>query len=418
MIKKTLLWLWITFLSFIGFSSALTVYNVWDAYYDWNAVLNWLNFSYNNTSKIFHLWNEQRNTIYTKFWWESDWLHYTKFNYNSRNKAYWKINWFYICSSNFLDDLGDENVFSFYLNQESACQYHDWYTDIDNYLHQGSIYFWTFNTTQNDNWSVLCYQNWTDNRLCFDLSNVTVLWNSFLSDSEINWIDNPFFNWWWGGLGWNNTNNNYLCPTVWQLLNTYSSEYNTGLCYSSSLLLQNWVVTTVEPQSIFELFENQSEFNNYRQLYWNYCSNSVSVSSDCQNAFAWKDLQYTLLAKIPWSIPSLNLYSYCNLALNQDPNTSTCVAEGVYNTGVTREDVINSIINWDYQVIVPSTWSVADDVFWSWMELNWDFINTLQSIYSKFTSFFTTQSWGWNWILPWYIISMLLVIILFKLFKK
>ena len=136
-----------------------------------------------------------------------------------------------------------------------------------------------------------------------------------VSSNILNYLSNsPFWSpWGW----WAVWNNNYLCPTVWQLLNTYSSEYNTSLCYSSSLIYSWNSVVSVSPQSIFELFENQSDFVNYRQLYSNNCNLSpMSDNTACNNIFQWKNLQYSLIAKIPWTVNSLNLYSYCNLALN------------------------------------------------------------------------------------------------------
>lgn len=400
MIKKTLLWLWISLFSLVGFSFWVSLsWSLWDGTIDKN-----LNFN-PNPLVIPSGW-----TNCTRYYWWVDWEMYlwqycgpSPSPYN--HYVYWKVlfsfNW---SVSTWFYDLVKNWSFvpvSYSIDWEGIASSSSTLTFYDNSWRSFSSSC-GFSYDSNRQLFLVCYWN---------NLNVVEVW----SDLEFPINNSPF--WWWG---WWSVNNNYLCPTVWQLLNTYWSEYNTWLCYSSSLIMSWWSVVSVSPQSIFDLFPTQSDFVNYRQLYSNYCSQSpvAWVSSSCSSAFQWKDIEYTLIAKIPWSINSLSLYSYCNLALNQDPNTSTCVASGVYNTGVSRQDVINSIVNWDYQVVIPSSWSITSDVIWSWNYFDWDIFWSIQSIYTKFTSFFTTQTWNIVWILPWYIIAMLLVIILFRLFKK
>lgn len=210
----------------------------------------------------------------------------------------------------------------------------------------------------------------------------------------------------------------WVCPTVWQLLATYSSDYNSSLCYSSSLLMSWGSVVSVTPNTIFELYPTLAEFRADRELFWNYCSNSVSLGWTCQQAFSWKDIEYTLLAKIPWSVKTADLYQYCNLSLNHSSNESTCVSSWVYQTTwYTREDVIKDLVDWDYSIVVPSEDSIVSQTLWDWYEWNWDIITTIQSLFWKFTSLFKQQTWNTPCKLPIYIVSFLLVIILFRLFK-
>ena len=231
-----------------------------------------------------------------------------------------------------------------------------------------------------------------------------------------------------------------ICPTVWELLRKYdNSVYNTWLCYSPTVIYSWWAFQQVIPSSIFDLFTDFNEYKTYLSLYANYCNTNVYADNTlCTEAFTWKYLQYVYIANLKnWNFfdrySDFDLYQYCNLALNHDPNTTTCVWSGVYqwNDQITNEDVINSIANSTYNPVLPSTWYVNGgntvynnflNNYIAWENNNstytWDAIIQINKIFKVFTSLFQEQTWYYNPILPEYIIIFLLLIILFRIFKK
>ena len=237
----------------------------------------------------------------------------------------------------------------------------------------------------------------------------------------------------------NTTYNEYSCPTIKQLINTYGEEYNTGLCYSSNIIDSGGTATTVTPKTIFELYNTYTSLNEDITNYNIFC-NRESTKNICQSIFENKQEQYTLIAKIPSNIQTTKLYQYCNLSLNYQPNQTTCTLSwgmiGLY-TGVSINDIVSEIWKIDYTVITPwrppestgtGNWSgsVYDYLLWDQeddterrnvVQNAKNIIKTMKELYTKFTWIFRGRE-GKQGIIPFYITWLILLIVLFKLFKK
>jgi len=382
----------------------------------WNFLSEfwWLSFN------MFTFWQDNY------FFWPSDeynqyWLFYTKFCWeNNWYRCHeWFNNYFYVCDTFTPDNYTnhwancipqtDENLLINILNWVDNTQYRY-------YIHSDVWAFWR-----------LCFSSNVWNSICLSQEPY---WNHPASNSLSlgNFSDVSSSYIWISPAGWLNNNtvssDVYLCPTVWQLLSSYdSSIYNTWLCYSSSLILSWWSIISLDPVSLFDLFNSRSDFISYSDLYNTYCNNFVVNWSQCFDIFSWLDLQYSLLSKA-YSNNNVNpsyLYQYCNLSLNYDSNTSTCVWSWIYINPweISADDIISSVIWWDYFNLsqLPSSWSNVSEVL-SWDYYTWDFISSLDDLWNKFTWLFWQQVSNNNWVLPFYIIWMFLLVVLFKFFKK
>ena len=234
-----------------------------------------------------------------------------------------------------------------------------------------------------------------------------------------------------------------VCQLWLQLINTYGSDYTENLCYSSSLIYSWWTIQQITPKTIFELYPTYTWFTADISTYNTYCR-SPNTTQACQTAFNWKDIEYTLLAKIPDNIKKANLYQYCHLQLDyEDKNATTCTlqASGLMATGInetiTVNDIITAIGEEDYTVITPwtppeatGTWNWSGSVYdgllgnneddterWNIIENAKNIVQTMKELYAKFTGIFRAREWT-SWFIPEYITWILLLIILFKLFKK
>lgn len=450
MIKRLCKWLftiWIIWLWIINFSSATpTLHSVW-----------WVFTSPNNSS--YEVWVLNKWTVFTQylwhwkkvfspntslFFWTKDWFPYIWTNYRYSNWKYreWYLKYYFTCPV----ITSETSLSNFY----SSCTY-GWVliddsfpTIIWNFLSKinSNDYFlfeevyksWYWNTlnlcfSSSEVWSSVCFSSyfcfWSS---CFyDLFSWSLeLWNvnfSSIPDSII-W-DSPWVLWWDNWDEWSIWSS-YMCPTVWQLLTTYdSSIYNTWLCYSNSLIMSWWNLITITPKSIFELFNDRNEYLNYVNLYSSYCLSSAQNNSQCVNAFTWKDIEYSYLANAfsKWNVKPSYLYQYCNLSLNYDKNASTCVGSWITldPSEISENDFINSIIGWDFTKIyqLPNTWDDSVYNVFSWDYSDTDILGWIQWFYNLFTWLFKQQlDWTSVWILPKYIVAFLLVIVLFKFFKR
>lgn len=228
----------------------------------------------------------------------------------------------------------------------------------------------------------------------------------------------------------------WSCPTIQDLINAYPTNYNTWLCYSSSLIISGGTLQTVTPSSIFELFPSIQEFWNYINLYNNYCTNANTTTA-CQTAFDWNQDKYTLIAKLPNETNRIGIYQYCHYQLNiENKNTSTCVMSTgeMYATGV-NEQIAEEIENQNTSLIwliedsiqnikeIPTfnTWYVFDELLDDGETrtdgIKLDVFKTFLLLWSKITTIFYFRN-SQPWIIPEFITTIIIIIVLFKLFKK
>lgn len=302
MIKKILLWLWISVVSFIGFSnSAWVVRDNWNYWYstidnsiDLNVTSKWFLMSQRfwNTKRMLALSSNDWWRLY--FFWSLNNRPYIFVNYS--NVFYqWFTQVYYICPYNFsslnnsldgctansIDENFSLNVWDFFnsINSNDIWWYNFEYTSnscysnyvlVNNYCFSSSKYnqsicfkWWWFNDS-----SCWVYNWWYENSLWF------ASWINFTTISDSYLLDPPWrsTSWWW-----NNNDNNDIWEW-WIELNSFDSALNyyekhywwdVSICYAwvnslNYLYWQNWVS--------FELWQWLSIFDIYTQLYWTWDS--------------------------------------------------------------------------------------------------------------------------------------------------
>lgn len=219
------------------------------------------------------------------------------------------------------------------------------------------------------------------------------------------------------------------CPTIQQLIDAYGTEYNESLCYSAKrLLTETWIVITT-PQSIFELFPTYDEWKEWYNTYKNYCKGTSTEI--CRQAFSGEQAQWSIYNKAPTD--TIGLYQYCHLQLEiEDKTQTTCVMStwAIYATGVNEairkeslnkqsaiDIMIGSMVN--LENVLPTSGSVLDALKNEWEERKIDrnFIDSIQELYNTFMTLFHYRN-GVSGIIPDYITRIILIIVLFAVFKK
>lgn len=108
------------------------------------------------------------------------------------------------------------------------------------------------------------------------------------------------------------------------------------------------------------------------------------------------------------------LYTYCDLLINHNNNE-----EYTGNTA-TPDMRRNGIDTENQEIVLPVTWSVFDELQQDWefkRNKAQDVRDTINSVYTKLTKIFKLRWWVQG-IIPDYITRILLLIILFAIFKK
>lgn len=451
MLKKILWWI-ILCIGIINITNAWYVFK-------FNNTYSWP-FDVNYDINVFWKWIPLTNSL----WYSKKMLYITNWRYMFWNEnqlpyiysngIYWQINFYKVCPNLWWE----WNPFWTTACNSYPCNVNYWQnncsqTNITNAEETKNI-IWNFFNTLNqstdyyyihyvNNLTMFCFYSSNLNKiLCFfqpSSSNWTNYWASF------EWINsNLLYNppsysptWWWENEWWNNTwwnattnNNTYLCPTIQQLIDTYPSQYNTGLCYSSNLIYSWWSIQQVEPKTTMELWSTYKEYTDDINLYYNYCT-PPATNETCLNAFQWKTEQRSLISKLPSNVDKMNTYEYCHLQLDYpDKNASTCVASGIVAPWIkdtmTTEDFINAIVNGNYNMIIAGTgsqtgsWNIYNEIYGtgdrSIFDIDWNILNNFDDLYTKITGIFNNREWN-DGIIPEYITRIFLIIILFSLFK-
>ena len=481
-IKKILLTLWIVWITLFWYSYAIfpnardctRIWNwysycifeldipneFWYAYAWWrewfilNNVLDWhLNFE--NNQIILQDNNDVSRNL--TFWW-NNWKLYWITSYQSSNNIYWQ--WYIkICESSYSNNWFINDCY--YNNPDLSNKYSIDYNNLnlnanfDKYIYINTDYNWRIDWI-NENW-MFCFSDTTnDYSLCFlyyiwnpDYWYQMFSWTNNLISNVQSWtweryniFDNSSpFNWW----GWNEETTTWwtkFCPPVKVYIDIiYWWNYNTWYCYSNTEQVSWWTIIDVEPIDIFTAFPTYQELINKYTLLSQNCRtetawNTIEQCTETIQAI-WKK-QTEILLKINQSQLKTNkIYEYCRMKINytwdNERNTGICelTEEERYapwiNSWINETpDIIEQISDRVYenqQIIIPEDWTIFDTILPDWIITrkqaftNIDFFKNLTQIISKIFILRKIRP-NVDWILPPVITSLLLLIILFKIYKN
>lgn len=447
-----------------------TEYDTWGTiYYDGN-------FYYNGTLNI--LWYKQYFENSSHSWYTSTYLIYNEFSWTTMFNGIeyndlWKTSIYLqtwteakYCTFN----TWDSNAWAVCATpRANKAQYNKTVQQVQEWINWASltwfrVYYWASSSIQVPNVQTiiaicLSFDNWFNYCMPFETHTENNMWNTmtrawYTTQTKIvneqsgiiplNYIlenytkyPNPFeFEHQEIPTTWKTETTTILwqCPTIREILSTYWSEYNTWICYSATrLLTQTWIVNTTA-QSIFELYptftDRSQDYNYYKQ----YCDNVPT--SVCREAFSWNEIKWSLLNKTPQDNP-IAIYQYCHLQLNiQDKNATTCVLStwNYYATWVDEaiieeiqgnqsvlDIMLNSFNNLKDELPSFSSGTVFDEFLEegeTWKDgFKLDIFKTFIELWSKITSIFIFRH-QYDGIIPTYITSIIVIILLFKILKK
>lgn len=222
-----------------------------------------------------------------------------------------------------------------------------------------------------------------------------------------------------------------MCYTIQQKIDTFPSNYNTGMCYSTNKIWSGNQFITVTPKSMLELRPTYQEYENDVNLYQNYCWNYVANNTACTEAFSWNEDKRSIINKLynQGTQTILRSYDYCYLQLSfteEQKNTRTNCTMWTWlqhGSWITTDEIIEDMENHRITIITPDwttvySWFRNNDDVEEEANLSYDgIIETMQSIRWKLTNIFYYRSWVTG-IIPDYITRILLLIVLFAIFKK
>lgn len=482
MIKKCLLWIISFVLFWISFSFAVDYKHnsqqtsqIWtsitsQANDSYNLLVNW---KWNLLTQYFWVWKRLfQIQDWTYFLWAvNSWGNIRPYMYVStyyqnwiKKSTQWFLETYLLCDYDWSWSTYPTNCTRYYIDDWN---FDNWATRIMSTLNNNWYYYYhylneihTLNYTDVKYWWLLvcfwssnfnkslCFYWWLENFYCQAVSNCTPIINSFYLHSCNWWSYCSLSNlaWWSLSLSpyFDNINGSILmwppwytenptdttaiytqtCPLIKDVMANMWTQYNTWLCYSNSYTMSWTTVISKTPMFIRDVFTDYDDFNNYMNLYDQYCT-PPATSESCGNAFAWLTDKYQIVSKVynKTAVESKTLWNYCYMS-TLPANSTTCTASWTnlwwwIDSNPTPDELVSSVAwwQWSYMVVTPWSWTVASQVVWS-DTFSGDIITNIQNIYAKFTSFFTTQTWNTKGVLPSYIIWMLLVIILFRLFKR
>ena len=221
-----------------------------------------------------------------------------------------------------------------------------------------------------------------------------------------------------------NRPNTYYCPTVRELMSRFWDNYYTWMCYSARIITSG-NTQTVERQSIFEIFTDYTDYTNRINIYNNNCRAPYTLEN-CRQAFTGNYNKQSIISNLmnQNGVEVKNVWNYCNMWLNYDPNTTTCVGSGIIAEPATNEEILEAIVNWKFRVIAPNKTGTVMDYLLTWnqtrttQEGTRDVFWSLENIYNKITTLFRWRS-GKQGIIPPYIMWICFATILFTIiFKK
>lgn len=452
--KKILLWM----LVLLSCTACITqaesyVVNIWENMYNttyWNYT-----YTYNIDSNLNFKTDDTYNTFfYTYDWWWYNGIRSRMLFWNDnklytywafqQDMIYWQgyISWF--CMSNTTD-------YETYCNKFNRTNYN---TNIDTFYELWAIYDQVYFNA--DTYTpILCFiSNTQDIVSCIhqeisyqrNLQNTITPWNLISTiwikpeqfvNEESKRQSSPFIAPWpwteWTPIA---------CRSINDMIRAYGKVYNTWMCYTPWITISWWQIVTTEQKSIFQIFSWFNEYQQLRTLYYNNC-HTPYTQEHCMNAMSWQEDAINFFNYIErtnensnYNVIAERLYQYCWLNLqftDEEKETEwTCTLnnDNLYAPWITEEtwnpSLIDSISNilddelW-IGIVTPQTWTVFDEFLedgetrLEWISINR--IKTFKDAYTKVMWLFKYRQTQ-QWIIPWYIVSLITIIVLLALFKK
>ena len=294
-----------------------------------------------------------------------------------------------------------------------------------------SICFWCSSSNSN------CQINtWADNIITYD--NSSIAWFESIPDTYLN--NSPFAWWWWETtpIIYTGTITNqhaiYAYEQLWITPQQCYWWYPIDTIYNTGNILYQWYQAWTGA-SIIDLYNLYSwNYNWYQSTYMTEEQTKISqflseiyqwYENNGTSFFIWKPeaiitiiQQYNnanqkAIEKGRW-YSLFQLYTYCDLLINHNNNE-----EYTGNTA-TPDMRRNGIDTENQEIVLPATWSVFDELQQDWefkRNKAQDIRDTINSVYTKLTKIFNLRWWVQG-IIPDYITRILLLIILFAIFKK
>lgn len=319
------------------------------------------------------------------------------------------------CSTDLID-YNEQLVSNFFQNVVASDWIYYYRSDSNDYYCRDFTYNYSFCYSSSQLHKTLCFvaSHWYNSSWVWLWENLnfpsdttySTINLSVLGDPPGWWTSTPDTIYW----SWQ------ICPTVSQMLSQYDSKYTTWYCYVP--VFESWTITNYFIEDIFSWFwEFQSMFSNYTT----YCH--APYSEEYCNSMMWDNIVWkNLIAKLlnsPYDFDLKTLRNYCHLTTLPSNATSCTLQSWWVAEPATPDELLDIIVDMPSSLVTPWEDTIVSNVLWTWATdlSNVDIVDTLNWLYSRFTSFFTEQAW-FPWTLPTYIITFLLVVVLFKLFKK
>lgn len=457
MIKKILLWLWITFLSFIGFSNATFQFfevwvdrfmSKWNLQYEVWFLPKWrLISTYLWTSKAL-VWLDDKYLIF----WSNDWLYlYNPWSFN----AQWYFQYLMSCDA---IDYND-STWDALQNCTATQSFELWSELVSNFINsikQWDLIFIEDETTRMgcgsycsyDRYNIkVCFSSSTVSRtMCFLWDSSSYWWsnptygsrlpllNSLWLSSDVGFgsinrsilTDPPWFMWWtidWSSGIWQNTslswNLMYSTCTNWYVVSEVSKLYwwINNICYAwtnNTWIINDWVARTPMLQWLnFKEVYNWSlnvtingatpYYSNYLDWFntWIIAMQKYKLWQISFDVFNWQPVYlYAYFDRlyqngvIPWQTDAYNIANICKLALFSDYTQKYNWSQFSY---VCDQLSYNPWNSW-----IVTTWEVGSidndnqEILPPWTIIWW-----WNNWWSSNTSSWTIVSVDWSWTLSW-----------------
>lgn len=419
--------------------------------------LNFNSIQQDNTYKEFYYKSSSKNREFNFFW--NNWRLYFMYYWWTENyivKTYTVDNF---CNYNWTDRQGIINKCWMVAdnNYTNYTYTRTWFKQnvIDNNRQLQSILFedWWEAWKLREAWYKLCLI-YSDETFCLNTYYHTSNWyeqgtqtfedtTSHIPNSTeyfAEYFENsPITAWWWNW--WTTITTWTICPMIKFQIDMYWSKYNTWLCYTNTIEYTWWSIQTVTPKSIFEIFTWYQQYINWYNLRNNHC-HAPYTQEHCTQVMQenWRAVQIFNKIEKAW-VDSQKVYQYCHLQLDfteEEKRTIwTCQIEEkteqqYYATWVNQQQSWPNPLEWITNVLedgtldeppIPSTWTVFDEILPDGVLsrkdvlLDYNFYSHFSMLYIKITKLFQAR-WEQEGIIPPYITSLLLLILLFKIYKK
>lgn len=442
------------------FQMACAIIEAWEEFViknDTNTITNIMNFdntTYSNAIAVTLNWNPAYQSII--YWW-NDGNPYTVFNRTTAYNPNWAYKINYLCWWEYenltwnnsimqycwVSNNNTDNYWADHYNKtlEEIIQETQWKTPT-NYIYH--YYSWNdYNLVVCANyedinyawcipWMRQTYTQWSNIYTLMTNWNTANIWITYM---EENIWQSPIIAWWPWTEWWP-----ISCVNIKTQIMLYWAKYNTWMCYTNGYtfswnqLVQTWKL------SIFDIYPSYVDFREALNVYSTYCNpNAPTTQQYCENKmseyspYTYQFYTYLMNANSnneAFWVDSEKLYQYCHLQLNftEEEKRSECAdtVDNYYATWTNEETANGNPFEWvsewienNIEIAVPRTWTVFDE-FLEWdtrivgiTDRFWNF----KELYHKITWLFKYR-WTQEWIIPWYITAMIMIILLLAIFKK